>query len=119
MRLLKDKPRSKWMVAIVVIATVLLLPVWIPYFLIWQTVDRRRLIAAAESFKCPTCGEVLGRQAVTLADQMCQRRMEEMRKSHPGIRFRIGRQYRAVCVRCGVRYRYIEYARTFAPIPSV
>ena len=102
-----------------VIASILLLPVWIPYVVIWQTVDRRRLIAAAESFKCPTCGDVLGRQAVTLADQMRQRQMDEMRKAHPGTKFRIGRQYRAVCVRCGARYRFVESARTFAPIPAV
>jgi hypothetical protein len=104
---------NKIPVALLVIGFVLLTPVWLPVALILHGIYLHRLRRSANRFRCVTCGVVLGRAALRLADDEWRKVMEERRRQHPGVRLRVVRTLHAICLCCGQRYRFVEREQTF------
>ena len=74
--------------------------------------ERRRQLASR--FVCLECGEVLGVEAIRLADE----RWEEIVKAiisynETGTRLRLVRTVDAICPHCGCLYLYHQAERTF------
>ena len=99
------------------ISFIVFLPVIIPVGLSAVAISNHRKRRAAASFRCTTCGQVLGPESIRIADEEFRKRMEELRKSHPFTKFRIVRTCHAICVTCGARYTFQEKERTFVSEP--
>ena len=113
MQALRRNRISKWAVALAVVALMLSLPIWIPAVGMWHVWYRFRLRRAANAFACLTCGRMLGIEALRRADKYFADYMRELRRKHPGARFRIVRTVHAICPTCGTHYTYLESERTF------
>lgn len=105
--------RRRMPIWLFVILFLLCSPVLIPWGLVSYGFEKRRMRKAAESFRCISCGKVLGVAALALADRVCMENMEELRERHPGVRWRIVRTLHAICPACGTKYTYRERERTF------
>lgn len=96
----------------------ILVPLWLPIVAILHWLDQRRLHASAERSACSACNQILGRQAIELADQYWDKHMAEMHKDVT-MRFRrsrIVRKIHAICTHCGAQYEYVDRLRQFRPI---
>jgi hypothetical protein len=106
-------------IAFLVIVLMLLSPVLIPFAIVIAAVSHkrylRRLHAAAGQFACPACGEILGAEAIRLADAACGEYMQQFYER--GVRPRVVRRLHAICARCGARYTFMEAERTFVACP--
>jgi hypothetical protein len=71
------------------------LPVILPFVFIKLSIDRRRMLKTAESFHCTSCGAVLGKESLQLADEEWAKHMQQLRQDHPGVKFRIIRTFHA------------------------
>jgi predicted RNA-binding Zn-ribbon protein involved in translation (DUF1610 family) len=89
------------------------MPLWLPLVIVWQIVHTHRLRKLAESFACVTCGRLLGREALKLADQAWAQHMDWLSREYPGSKFRMARTLYAICTACGERYTYQERERIF------
>jgi len=98
---------------VVVSALLLTAPLWIPVAMLWGARYRRRLRKAAESFRCSTCGSVLGAAAVRRADEEWEAYVRELMRKNPGVKFRMVRNVHAICSTCGTPYKYVENESTF------
>ena len=98
---------------VVVSALLLTAPLWIPVAMLWGARYRRRLRKAAESFRCSTCGSVLGAAAVRRADEEWEAYVRELMRKNPGVKFRLVRTVHAICVSCGTPYKYVENECSF------
>ena len=61
----------------------------------------RQSIRFASLSACPRCGKVLGRSAVLAAKDAFSKKMDEMRKQHPGLKLRIVAEWEISCPSCG------------------
>jgi len=100
-------------ITIYVIGGVLALPILIPVAIVQHGLYRRRLLKCASRFQCLTCGALLGKKAVALADKACQDRISELMRVNPGVRFRLRRTLHAICPSCETRYSYSEKGDIF------
>ncbi len=106
-------------VAVLLMAVLIaILPVLLPFVFIQQAIHDRRVRRAAEAFACLRCGAILGTRAVMLADQEFGRRMAQLRRDHPNIKFRMFRTLHALCPVCGQKHCYLEKQRTFILTPD-
>lgn len=101
---------------IAIIGLIFLMPVLIPVAIVLDWNGNRKKRAAALSFRCTGCGEILGEQSLRLADEAWSAEMAEMRKKRPGVRFRVARKLHAICASCGKRYDFVEKDATFVEI---
>ena len=90
------------------VAFLLLSPVLIPLACLLHERDDRRKHAAADRFRCLTCGEILGVGSVLLADCEWSRCIEQLMRDHPGVKFRLEQTEN-----CRTQYRYVEADRSF------
>ncbi|EDL59005.1 hypothetical protein [Gimesia maris] len=68
----------------------------------------------AGRFVCVECGEVLGVEAIQLADERWDEIVKAIiAKSEPGTRLRLVRTVDAICPHCGCQYLYRKAERTF------
>jgi hypothetical protein len=102
-------------VTVLIVLLIVLLPVIIPLAEWSHSVYRKRLIAAARSLACLSCGAVLGLESIRLADAACEERMRELRVKHPAIRFRVVQHIHAICPVCGAQYTFLERERALVP----
>jgi ribosomal protein L34E len=107
----------KWLLLpvglVVVSALLLMVPLWIPVAMLWGARYRRRLRKAAESFRCSTCGSILGAAAVRRADEVWEAYVRELMRKNPDVRFRLVRTVHAICLSCGTPFKSVENDRTF------
>lgn len=92
---------------------VLLLPVLVPLGFISYTHSKRRLKRAAEQSKCPTCGLILGKEALKSADERWHEYVSCLHRQNPGVRFRLLRRVHAICVSCGTSLQFLEQTQEF------
>lgn len=104
---------------LMVVATVVALPVLIPYAIGRYYLDRHRLRAAARRIACPACGCPLGVEAVREADECWRSHVKWLCREHPGIRFRLVRMVQAICVHCGARLSFHEDSGSFTETKAV
>lgn len=100
---------------------VVFLPVILPVVAVSHWLSQWRMRAAARVFACPACGNVIGIEALRLAEEAWGRHMAEMHRENPGVRLRrsaqrIVRHLNAICPHCSARYEFIERERTFVAI---
>ncbi|QDU03210.1 hypothetical protein V6x_29220 [Gimesia chilikensis] len=99
---------------ILVLFFILLLPILVPYSLLMDRVEKRRRRQLASRFVCEQCGEVLGVEAIRLADEHWDEIVKAIiAKSEPGTRLRLVRTVAAICPHCGCQYLYRNAERTF------
>lgn len=91
----------------------LLLPVILPLTVLAQKRYQKRLRGLSEGFACVECGQILGVEAIQLADERWEEMSEERRRLYPHIKFRLVRDLHALCPHCGCEYRYQEAEATF------
>jgi hypothetical protein len=96
-----------------VVAFLLALPALVPYAFVCLYLDRRRLRIAANSHACPSCGRILGIEALHLADERWRAHVAELHRSHPGVRFRLVRLIHAICPACGTELSFRKESGTF------
>ena len=93
---------------------ILLLPILAPYSLLKDRLEKRRRRQLASRFVCEQCGEVLGVDAIRLADERWDEIVKEIiAKSEPGTRLRLVRTVDAICPHCGCLYLYRKAEGTF------
>jgi hypothetical protein len=109
---------NKVWLALAAVGFVLLLPLFLPLVVVWNAFHIHRLRSAASRFACSGCGQVLGKEAIRLADREWAKHMHEMSVRFPGARFRVVRDVHAICPKCGKQYRFLEKSRTFAETPE-
>jgi len=112
---------SKWVATLLVIGFLLCMPLWIPAAFLLRAVDKYRLRKAAKFFACVSCGRILGLDALARPDEEWSEHVRELRRQHPGVRFRLERTVHAICPTCGTRFGFREKERTFVledPSPS-
>jgi hypothetical protein len=85
----------------------------VPYAFACHYVDQRRLRNAARSQACPSCGRILGIEALHLADECWRAHIDELYRSHPGARFRLVRMVQAICPACGAQLSFRKGSGTF------
>ncbi|MBN70069.1 MAG: hypothetical protein CME32_12425 [Gimesia sp.] len=99
---------------IIVLVVILLLPILVPYSLLKDRVEKRRRRQLASRFVCEQCGEVLGVEALQLADEHWDEIVKAIiAKSEPGTRLRLVRTVEAICPHCGCLYLYRKAEGTF------
>ncbi len=91
----------------------LLLPVILPLTVLGQKRYQKRLRGLAEKLACVECGQILGVEALQLADERWEEMSEERRRLYPHIRFRLVRDLQEICPHCGCEYCYQEAEATF------
>jgi hypothetical protein len=92
---------------------ILATPVVIPIAVLLHWRDQRRLRKAALKQACPTCHRQLGVESLVKANEELASEVAELRKSHPGVRFRIVRTMDAIRMNCGARLRFRKEFRDF------
>jgi hypothetical protein len=105
--------RSNWAVGLLVTVMVLCIPLWFPVAMLLAVFDKRTIRKAAKRFACVSCGNILGIEALTRADEAWSEQMRELQGQHSDVIFRIVRTLHAICA-CGTRYTFREKERTFA-----
>lgn len=99
---------------ILVLFFILLLPILMPYSLLKDRVEKRRRRQLASRFVCVECGEVLGVEAIRLADERWDEIVKAIiSRNEPGTRLRLVRTVDAICPHCGCQYLYRKVERTF------
>ncbi|KAA0139020.1 hypothetical protein FYZ48_10190 [Gimesia chilikensis] len=99
---------------ILVLFFILLLPILVPYSLLMDRVEKRRLRQLASRFVCEQCGEVLGVEAIRLADERWdEMELQMMRIEEPVARVVRSRLLDAICPHCGCQYLYHKMEQTF------
>jgi len=72
----------------------------------------RRTIEMAASKSCPNCGRPIGRPAVLAGKERFSEKMAELRKQHPGVKFKIVAEWEIHCPQCAaIFYFYPESGR--------
>jgi hypothetical protein len=89
------------------------MPLWIPVAIASIAIDKHRMRKAARSFKCASCGEILGVAAIKRADEEWADDDREFRREHPNVKFDVHRIVHAICLNCGTEYMYRYAERTF------
>jgi len=105
--------RSNLVLNMVAIALILALPVLVLLAAAGHGLYLYRLRAAANRAGCPACGHRLGTEALRQADQYWQGHLDELRRTYPGIRFRVVRLIHAICTECRSNLFFDEKAGTF------
>jgi hypothetical protein len=100
---------------LITIAIVLALPALIPYAFARHYLYKHRLRTAARNLACPSCGRILGIDALHEADKRWQAYVAELHRANPGARLRLVRLVRAVCLACGLMLSFREGSGTFTP----
>jgi hypothetical protein len=96
-----------------VAAFVLCLPLFVPYAIFAASSYKRRLRKAAEALHCVNCGSLVGKLGVNLAAEKSSAEMAELRRTHPGVKFRIGQTLHAICPQCQTPFTFHESDGTF------
>ena len=112
---MRRRTKQKLGVFFAVAATVVALPVLVPWALITDHLDKRRLLVAAKNTDCPICNMPLGEKSLNLADTVRSKEISELRRSNPGVKFRLVRMYDVICTHCDARLRFNSQTRTFSP----
>jgi predicted RNA-binding Zn-ribbon protein involved in translation (DUF1610 family) len=108
--------RTQMLLVVAAFLLLLALPALIPYAFVRQYLDRRRLRIAAKSQACPSCGRILGIEALHVADERWRAHIAELHRSHPGSRFRVVRLVHAICPACGAQLSFRERSGTFEQV---
>lgn len=98
---------------LLLVAIVLSLPALVPYAIARHYLYKHRLLVAAKSRACPSCGRILGIEAINEADERWRAHVAELHRAHPGARLRLIRLVHAICVVCGARLSFREESGTF------
>ena len=88
--------KRTWL-TLAVAGLILLLPLILPVAFALHAIYLHRLRSAASRLVYTSCGQVLGRESLQLADTEWAKRMQEMRIKYPGIKFRVVRLVPAIC----------------------
>jgi hypothetical protein len=91
----------------------LALPLILPVTFVCNLLERRSLLAAARTAVCPSCGAILGAEAVQRADDEWRTHIAELHQNHPGVKFRLIRTVDAICGACGSMLSFQKATRTF------
>ena len=110
---MKRKRPGRFKTIMIVVGSVLLSPIIVPYFLIENAIADRRRKREADNFRCAQCGTVLGRTSIATADEYWRDHARELHKRFPGSRFRLVRNVWAICSECGARYNYCTKDRAY------
>jgi hypothetical protein len=120
--------RHRWWHTVLYVAggivVVILLPVLLPVALLLHSRDEKRMRALAETFRCLSCGLVLGTSALKLADEAWADYVAKLdggagdatgptRDWSKLYRRRIVKGYDAICPHCGAYHSYVAKQRTF------
>ncbi|HAH46255.1 hypothetical protein [Gimesia sp.] len=99
---------------IIVLIFILLLPILVPFSLLKNQLEKRKRGQLASRFVCLECGNMIGVEAIRLADERWSEIVKIiMSKSDPGIRLRLVRTVDAICPHCCCQYRFRETEQTF------
>ncbi len=99
---------------IIVLVIILLVPILVPYSLLKDRVEKRRRRQLASRFVCLECGEILGVEAIRLADERWdEMELQMMRIEEPVARVVRSRLLDAICPHCGCQYLYHKMEQTF------
>jgi hypothetical protein len=98
------------------VLVIVLFPLYIPIVSYLVRRDEKRKLALAERFICPQCRQVLGAEALRLADERWAEHMTELHRRWPeAVRWRIVRTLDAICPHCGAQYQFAPKEIAFAP----
>ncbi|WP_339727830.1 hypothetical protein [uncultured Gimesia sp.] len=98
----------------IVLIFILLLPIIVTVSLIQAQRKKRKMRKLADQFVCLKCGEVIGAEALGLADERWSEIvMKIISESAPGTRLRLVRAMDAICPHCGCIYLYRAAEQTF------
>jgi hypothetical protein len=92
------------------------MPVVLPYVAVSESLQKRRMITAAEVTRCKQCGRLLTRRSLELANQKVSTERAELRAKHPKTRFRIVRNLWAICTHCFAEYDWNERETAFVQL---
>ena len=98
---------------LIIVVMVLAFPVLIPYAFICHSVYEHRRRAAAKRRACPSCGRILGIEALYEADEYWRDYVAELHRANPGVKLRLVRFVHAICVVCCARLAFHEQSRDF------
>ena len=99
-----------------VAATVVALPVVLPWALIAHSLDKRRLLKAARTTDCPICDTHLGEKSFDLADAVRSKETAELHRANPGVKFRLVRMFDLICTNCNARLKFEQSSQTLSPV---
>jgi hypothetical protein len=90
-------------------------PVLIPIALLLHSRDQKRMRSLVETFACLSCGRILGADALRLADERWAKHLNDLARHYEGagIRYRVVRNFDAICPHCGAYHAFIPKQRTF------
>jgi hypothetical protein len=100
---------------ITAIAGLILSPVLLPIALFLHSRDQKRMHVLAEIFACLSCGRILGADSLRLADEVWAVHLAELARDYEGtgIRYRVVRNFDAICPHCGTYHKFMPKDRTF------
>ncbi|QDV50906.1 hypothetical protein [Gimesia fumaroli] len=98
----------------IVLIFILLLPIIVPVSLIQAQREKRQMRKLADQFVCLECVEVIGVEALRLADERWSEIVKKIiDENDSGTRLRLVRSMDAICPHCGCVYLYHKADQTF------
>ena len=113
---MRRRTKQKLCVFFAVAATVVALPVLLPWALITHSLDKRRLLKAARKTDCPICCTRLGEKSFDLADTVRSKDSAELHRANPGVKFRLVRMYDLICTNGNTRLKIDQSSQTLSPV---
>ena len=66
----------------------------------------QRSIKIGSGSPCPKCQKAVGRTAVLEAKERYSKKVQELRKAHPGVKLRLVAEWEIQCPHCGCKFYF-------------
>ncbi len=114
-----DNLLTRAKIGLFVVGSLLLLPVLIPYVLVTESWNERRLRAALRRTACITCGNLLTEKALERVQNEAEESRQAMDRGNTAVRYRMmPRPYIAMCTVCGQAYKWVRERNLLEPVPA-
>ncbi|MBI1373016.1 MAG: hypothetical protein GC159_09670 [Phycisphaera sp.] len=110
---------SPVVVAPLVVTFMAVVPLGIPVVLMVRAQRRWRLKRVAAEFQCTSCGNVVGKPGLDLADKAWREHLGALHGNELTARLRHVRWVHAICPTCEAAFAYVPSERTFVAAETV